>query len=166
MVVKCGKVPMSSISQYAKPVFTVIEEPNLAQPSMTSQRRQPRQSIVITTRKKKAEDQGAVRVHCPVAPCESAGPAKRHIYYKDKVYQGTTKFSFEEFMAIRWKNNQRVRVEAESLNREKGEVVEMELSKQLEALPKKMAEFERIEGGSDTLVMRTTGQTIPCSSSQ
>ena len=156
-VVKGAKVPMSIISQHAMPVFTDYEEPNLAQPSMTPQRRQTRQGNVISTWKKKAEDQEAVRV---VAPCESAGPAKRLMYYKDKVHQGTIKFSFEEFRAIRWKKKQRVREEAESFNRRKVELVGMELSEQLKAMPKQMAELERIEGGSNILMHGNPGDIL------
>jgi len=168
-VVKGGNVPLNSISQHAKPAFTVYEEPNLAQPSMTPQRQQPGQGNVLSTRKEKAEDHGAV--HCPVALFEPADPTKRPMYCKDKVYQGTTEFSFEEFRAIRWKEKQRVREEAESIDRRKAELVEMEtkLREQQEAMAKQMAEFQRMmAGGATTLMQGNPGVilTRPSTSSE
>eukprot|EP00090_Calanus_glacialis_P045458 TRINITY_DN8444_c0_g1_i3.p1 TRINITY_DN8444_c0_g1~~TRINITY_DN8444_c0_g1_i3.p1 ORF type:complete len:1504 (-),score=632.87 TRINITY_DN8444_c0_g1_i3:217-4728(-) len=168
-VMKGGNVPLSSISQHAKPAFTVYEEPNLAQPTMTPQRQQPAQQNVLSTRKEKAEDHGAV--HCPVALFEPADPTKRPMYCKDKVYQGTTEFSFEEFRAIRWKEKQRVRDEADSIERRKAELVEMEtkLREQQEAMARQMAEFQRMmAGGTSTLMQGTPGVVLtrPSTSSE
>jgi len=156
-VSKGGNIPLGSISQHAKPAFTVYEEPNLAQPSITPQRN-PTQGSVLSTRKKAAEDHGAV--HCPVALFEPPDPTKKPMYCKDKVYQGTTEFSFEEFRAIRWKEKQRAREEAESLERRKAELVEMEnkLKKQQEEMARQMAEFQRMmAGGASTLMQGNPG---------
>jgi len=154
-VSKGGNVPLNSISQHPKPAFTVYEEPNLAQPAMTPQRQQPGQSNVLSTRKEKAEDHGTV--HCPVALFEPADPTKRPMYCKDKVYQGTTEFSFEEFRALKWKEKQRQRDEEESIERRKAELVEMEtkLREQQEAMAKQMAEFQRMMAGGTTTLMQS-----------
>jgi len=168
-VAKGGNIPLSNISQHAKPAFTVYEEPNLVQPSMTPQRQHQTQSSVLSTRKKAAEDHGAV--HCPVALFEAPDPTKRVMYCKEKVYQGTTEFSFEEFRAIRWKEKQRVRDEAESLERRKAELLEMEnnLKKQQEEMARQMAEFQRMmTGGAATLMQGNPGVilTKPSTSSE
>eukprot|EP00092_Neocalanus_flemingeri_P017494 GFUD01018923.1.p1 GENE.GFUD01018923.1~~GFUD01018923.1.p1 ORF type:complete len:1477 (+),score=489.36 GFUD01018923.1:88-4518(+) len=167
--VKGGNVPLSSISQHAKPAFTVYEEPNLAQPSMTPQRQQPAQANVLSTRKEKVEDHGTV--HCPVALFEPADPTKRPMYCKDKVYQGTTEFSFEEFRAIRWKEKQRKRDEADSIDKRKAELVEMEtkLREQQEDMARQMAEFQRMmAGGTTTLLQSNPGVVLtrPSTSSE
>jgi len=151
---KAGNIPISSISQHAKPAFSVYEEPNLAQPTMTPQRQQQAQGSVLSTRKKTAEDHGAV--HCPVALFEPADPTKKPMYCKDKVYQGTTEFSFEEFRAIRWKEKQRKIDEAESIERRKAELIEMELKikEQQESMARQMAEFQRMMAGGATALLQ------------
>jgi len=153
-VAKGGNIPLNSISQHAKPTFTVYEEPNLVQPSMTPQRQHQSQGSVLSTRKKAAEDHGAV--NCPVALFEPPDPTKKPMYCKEKVYQGTTEFSFEELRAIRWKEKQRVKEEAESLERRKAELIEMEnnLKKQQEEMARQMAEFQRMMAGGATTFMQ------------
>ena len=96
-----GNIPLNTISQLAKPAFTVYEESHLVQASMTPQRQHQSQGSVLCTKKKAAEDH--VALHCPVALFEPPDPMKKLMYCKEKVYQGTTELRFEEFIANRWK---------------------------------------------------------------
>jgi len=165
-VTKGGNVPLNSISQHTTPAFTVYEEPNIVQPSQTPQRSGPPQANVLSTRKEKAEDHGTVQ--CPVALFEPADPTKRPMYCKDKVYQGTTEFSFEEFRAIKWKERQRKQDEADNIEKRKAELVEMEnkLREQQEAMARQMAEFQRMMAGGTTSLMQGVVLTRPSTSSE
>merc|ERR1719357_1306563 len=157
-VSKGGNVPLNTVSQHSKPAFTVYEEPNLVQPAPTPQKHNQVQSNGLRTRKTNVEDHGTV--HCPVALFEPPDPTKRAMYCKGKVYQGTTEFSFEEFRAIKWKARQKAREEAESMEKRKAELIEMEikLREQQEAMAKQMAEFQRMmAGGTSALVQGNHG---------
>ena len=143
VVKKSQNVPLDSISQYSKPAFTVYEEPNIAQPSQTPQRSlmAAETNVLATNKGEKKHD-----LHCPIALFEPPDPTKKVMYCKDKVYQGTTEFSFEELRALRFREKMRQQEEAEEMDRRKAELLEMEkkLKERQEAMERQMAEWQRM----------------------
>ena len=149
-------VPLDSISQHSKPAFTVYQEPDLAQPNKTPQRKiMPAENTVLSTRK-----EAKWEIHCPVALFENPDPTKRSMYCKDKVYQGTTEFSFEELRGLRWQEKFKQQQELELMEKRKMELQDMErkileqqelmekrMKEQQDAMERKMAEFQRMMTG-------------------
>ena len=82
---------------------------------------------------------------CPIALFEPPDPSKRVMYCKDKVYQGTTEFSFEELRALRFKERQRQLEEIEEMERRKAELLEIEnrVKEQQEQMLRQMAEWQK-----------------------
>ena len=143
IVKKSQNVPLDSISQYSQPAFTVYEEPNIVQPSQTSQRSlMPAETNVLATNKgEKKHD-----LHCPIALFEPPDPTKAVMYCKDRVYQGTTEFSFEELRALRYREKLRQQEETEMMDRRKAELLEMEqkLKERQEEMDRQMAELKKM----------------------
>ena len=170
VVKSSANIPLNSISQHAKPAFTVYEEPNLAQPTNTPQRKiMAAETRVLSTKKEQSWE-----LRCPVALFEPADPSKRPMYCKDKVYQGTTEFSLEELRALRWTERNKQQEELSMIERRKAELREQEeamarkMAEQEEAMARKMAEMERkmaewqrmMTGGSEVLVKGSTGLMV------
>ena len=152
VVKKSQNVPLDSISQYSKPAFTVYEEPDIAQPSQTPQRKMmAAETNVLATNK------GGKKPDCPIALFEPPDPSKRAMYCKDRVYQGTTEFSFEELRALRFMERQKQLDEKMELDKRRAELLEMEnrlkeqqeamnrqMKEQQEAMKRQMEEFQRL----------------------
>jgi len=173
-------VPLDSISQHSKSAFTVYQEPDLVQPNKTPQRKiMPAENTVLSTRK-----EAKWEIHCPLALFENPDPTKRSMYCKDKVYQGTTEFSFEELRGLRWKEKYKQQQELDLMEKRKMELQDMErkileqqefmerrmreqqeaekrMRDQQEAMERKMVEFQRLmTGGSSVLVQGSTGVMV------
>ena len=152
VVKSSANVPLDSISQYSKPAFAVYEEPNLAQPSNTPQRKiMPAENRVLSTRKEQTWE-----LRCPVALFEPSDPSKRSMYCKDKVYQGTTEFCFEELRALRWVERNKQQQELNLIEQRKAELREQEeaMARRMAEMERKMAEFQRMmTGGSQVIIL-------------
>jgi len=126
---RAANVPLSQAGQH-RAAFTVHQD-ELQQPAAPL----AGQSKALQARREEA----AGTVHCPVALFEDPDPTKRPMYCKDKVYQGTTEFSFEELQASRWKKKDKERQEKEQMENKRLELLEME-----RRLERKMEEFQRM----------------------
>ena len=142
IVKKSQNVPIESISQHSKPAFTVYEEPNLVQPSKTPQRK-----MMAAETKVLAVSKAEKKHDCPIALFEPPDPSKRVMYCKDRVYQGTTEFSFEELRALRVMEKVRQQEEMEKLDQRKVELLEMEnrLREKQEAMDRQMEQMAELQ---------------------
>ena len=141
VVKKSQNVPLDSIAQYSKPAFQVYEEPSSASTQSSDRKFLPADSGVLATKK----EEKSWTISCPLAQFEPPDPTKKPMYCKDKVYQGTTEFSFEELRALRWKERAKRAEEIIQIEQRKAELLEMEMKvkEQQEALQRQQQEMER-----------------------
>ena len=132
---KAANVPLSQAGQH-RAAFTVHQD-EVQQP-MAPLAGQPK---ALQARREEA----AGTVHCPVALFEDPDPTKRPMYCKDKVYQGTTEFSFEELQASRWRKADKERQEKEQMENKRLELLEMErrLERKMEELQRQQEQFQQ-----------------------